>query len=121
MGRRRLGIPRPRGPDSIGGGRSIVCGIAGKVDFDGRVDRGLIERMCSAIEHRGPDSRGIWYGDRVALGMQRLAIIDVRGGEQPIFNEDKSVAVVMNGEIYNFQELRSELQARGHTLSTKCD
>jgi asparagine synthase (glutamine-hydrolysing) len=98
-----------------------MCGIVGKVDFSGRVDGAVIERMCTAIEHRGPDSRGIWCSDGVALGMQRLAIIDVDGGEQPIFNEDGSVAVVMNGEIYNFQELRSALIQRGHIFSTRCD
>lgn len=98
-----------------------MCGIVGKVDFAGRVDGALIERMCSAIEHRGPDSRGIWCGEGVALGMQRLAIIDVAGGEQPVFNEDGSVAVVMNGEIYNFQELRAELITKGHSFRTRCD
>lgn len=98
-----------------------MCGIAGKVDFGGVVDAAVIERMCAAIEHRGPDSRGVWCSENVGLGMQRLAIIDVAGGDQPIFNEDRTVAVVMNGEIYNFQELESELIARGHTLSTRSD
>lgn len=98
-----------------------MCGIAGKVDFEGAVDPALIERMCAALEHRGPDSRGVWCGENVGLGMQRLAIIDIAGGDQPIFNEDRTVAVVMNGEIYNFQELQSELIARGHTLSTRSD
>jgi asparagine synthase (glutamine-hydrolysing) len=98
-----------------------MCGIVGKVDFAGQIDRALIERMCSAIEHRGPDSRGIWRGDSVALGMQRLAIIDRDGGTEPIFNEDRSVAVIMNGEIYNFRQLRSELIRKGHTFSTRSD
>lgn len=98
-----------------------MCGIVGKVDFAGRVDSTIAERMCSAIRHRGPDSQGIWCGDGVALGMRRLAIIDVDGGEQPIFNEDRCVAVVMNGEIYNFAELRSSLRADGHMFSTRCD
>jgi asparagine synthase (glutamine-hydrolysing) len=98
-----------------------MCGIAGKVDFAGPVDRAVIESMCSAMEHRGPDSRGIWCGDGVALGMQRLAIIDVHRGEQPIFNEDRSVAVVLNGEIYNFRQLRSELITRGHVFRTRSD
>jgi len=98
-----------------------MCGIVGKVDFAGRVDPAVIHRMCSAIEHRGPDSRGVWCDHGVAIGMQRLAIIDVEGGDQPIFNEDGSIAVVMNGEIYNFEALRSELIKRGHTFSTRCD
>src|SRR5947207_8613905 len=98
-----------------------MCGIVGKLDFGSHVDRTLIERMCSAIEHRGPDSRGVWCDGPVGLGMQRLAIIDVGGGGQPIFNEDQTVAVVMNGEIYNFPELRRELIARGHRFATHCD
>src|SRR5438132_2780720 len=98
-----------------------MCGIVGKVDFARPVDGSVVERMCAAIRHRGPDSRGIWCSDCVALGMQRLAIIDVSGGDQPIFNEDGSVAVVLNGEIYNFEPLRSELIKRGHTFSTRCD
>jgi asparagine synthase (glutamine-hydrolysing) len=98
-----------------------MCGIVGKVDFAAPVDGSVVERMCAAIRHRGPDSRGIWCSDCVALGMQRLAIIDVSGGDQPIFNEDGSVAVVLNGEIYNFEPLRSELIKRGHTFSTRCD
>jgi len=98
-----------------------MCGIAGKIDFAGVVDPGLVERMCAAMDHRGPDSRGIWCKDGVSLGMQRLAIIDVAGGDQPIFNEDRSVAVVMNGEIYNFKELREQLLARGHKFSTRSD
>lgn len=98
-----------------------MCGIAGKVDFAGGVSPGVIEGMCAAIAHRGPNSRGIWSSDFVAMGMQRLAIIDVRGGDQPIFNEDGSVAVVLNGEIYNFPALRSDLIKKGHTFSTRCD
>jgi asparagine synthase (glutamine-hydrolysing) len=98
-----------------------MCGIAGKVDFAGRVDPALIERMCAAVEHRGPDSRGVWCDRSVGLGMQRLAIIDVAGGDQPMFNEDRSVTVVMNGEIYNFLELRKELIAAGHRFATRSD
>jgi asparagine synthase (glutamine-hydrolysing) len=98
-----------------------MCGIAGKIDFSGAVDRALLERMCSAMEHRGPDTRGVWCEGGIGLGMQRLAIIDVAGGDQPIFNEDRTIAVVMNGEIYNFQELREELAAKGHRLATRSD
>jgi asparagine synthase (glutamine-hydrolysing) len=98
-----------------------MCGIAGKLDFGGRVEPSLLAGMCGAMEHRGPDSRGIWCDGPVGLAIQRLAIIDVAGGDQPIFNEDRSVAVVMNGEIYNFRELRESLQARGHTFSSHAD
>ena len=98
-----------------------MCGIAGKIDFEGPVDFGLLERMCRALEHRGPDYRGIHIEDGVGLGSQRLAIIDVAGGHQPVFNEDRSVAVVMNGEIYNFLELREGLQRRGHRFRSRVD
>lgn len=98
-----------------------MCGIAGKVDFDGMVDRDLIESMCRVITHRGPDDEGTFIGDGVGLGMRRLAIIDVANGQQPIFNEDDSVVVVMNGEIYNFQELRDQLISKGHNFRTRVD
>src|SRR5262249_45269383 len=102
-------------------GAAEMCGIAGKVDFSGIADPELIGRMCAAMTHRGPNSRGVWSGEGVALGMQRLSIIDVKSGEQPLFNEDGSIVVVMNGEIYNFTELRSELIAGGHHFRTRCD
>lgn len=98
-----------------------MCGIAGKIDFAGPVRAQIVDQMCAAMEHRGPNERGLWQGPGVVLGMQRLAIIDVAGGSQPIFNEDRSVAVVMNGEIYNYRELRDELRASGHTLATQSD
>ena len=77
--------------------------------------------MCGAIEHRGPDSRGIHIDDGVGLGIQRLRVIDLVSGDQPIFNEDRSVAVVLNGEIYNHRELRRRLEAKGHCFSTQSD
>jgi asparagine synthase (glutamine-hydrolysing) len=98
-----------------------MCGIAGKVSGDESVARPLIERMCSVIDHRGPDSLGIYLNEGVGLGIQRLRIIDLETGDQPIFNEDGSIAVVLNGEIYNYVELRAELQRRGHRLATKSD
>jgi asparagine synthase (glutamine-hydrolysing) len=99
-----------------------MCGIAGQVRADGsRVDLALVERMCQALEYRGPDSRGTHCQGSVGLGIQRLRIIDLDTGDQPIFNEDRSVAVVLNGEIYNYRELRQELQERGHRLATKGD
>ena len=95
-----------------------MCGIAGTIDFAGRVDPAVLSSACAAaIEHRGPDSRGIWCEGGVGLGMQRLAIIDLDGGDQPIFNEDGSIAVVMNGEIYNFETLRVRLDPARVTRS----
>jgi asparagine synthase (glutamine-hydrolysing) len=85
------------------------------------VPAGLVERMCARQEHRGPDSRGVFAGEGVGLGIQRLRVIDLETGDQPVYNEDRSVAVVLNGEIYNYRELREELRGRGHTLSTHGD
>ena len=98
-----------------------MCGIAGKVSAGAPVDEELIERMCAVIEHRGPDSRGAHLADGVGLGIQRLRIIDLKTGDQPIYNEDRSVVVVLNGEIYNYQELRQELVGKGHRFSTATD
>jgi asparagine synthase (glutamine-hydrolysing) len=98
-----------------------MCGIAGKVSMRGDVPAGLVEGMCERQAHRGPDSRGIHRSNGVALGIQRLRIIDLETGDQPIYNEDRSVAVVLNGEIYNFQELRAELEGRGHSFYTRSD
>jgi len=100
-----------------------MCGIVGLIDAGcnrGDASR-LIEAMCQQIRHRGPDDQGAWIGKGVALGMCRLAIIDLSGGHQPISNEDGSVIVVFNGEIYNYRELQRELQARGHCFRTNCD
>ena len=77
--------------------------------------------MCAAQEHRGPDSRGIHLDPEVGLGIQRLRVIDLETGDQPIYNEDRTVAVVLNGEIYNYRELRRGLESRGHTLRTHGD
>lgn len=100
-----------------------MCGIAGFIDKQRNYENAeqLIERMCHVMRHRGPDDQGIWIGDSVALGMRRLAIIDIASGHQPISNEDQSVLVVFNGEIYNFRELRQQLQAQGHRFQTTCD
>ena len=98
-----------------------MCGIAGQLRHDGRpVDPGLVERM-SALEHRGPDARGSHVDGPVGLGIQRLAVIDIEHGDQPISNEDGSVVVVFNGEIYNYRELRAELAAGGHRFRTDGD
>src|SRR2546425_4351519 len=100
-----------------------MCGIAGFIDMQRSRESAaqLIDHMCKIIRHRGPDDQGVWTGDGVALGMRRLAIIDVAGGQQPIFNEDRTVAVVLNGEIYNFRELRSDLIRRGHRFRSHAD
>lgn len=108
-----------------------MCGIAGIVHFDGSpIPEGLPEQMCAAIRHRGPDDSGVLRlprGEvdgrrpRVALGNQRLSIIDLAGGRQPIGNEDGTVWTVMNGEIYNFEELRTRLERSGHRFATRSD
>jgi len=98
-----------------------MCGIAGKLSLDRAVDPELIERMCEVVAHRGPDSRGIFCDGGIGIGVQRLAIIDLETGDQPIANEDGSVVVVQNGEIYNYRELRRELEGRGHRFSTTSD
>ena len=101
-----------------------MCGIVGIHSLDGArpIERGWLEAMNEALVHRGPDSAGV-YSDsaRVGLAMRRLAIIDLPGGDQPIFNEDESVCVVFNGEIYNYRELRAGLEARGHRFRTQGD
>ncbi len=99
-----------------------MCGIAGCVHADGRAaDPALVERMCAALEHRGPDARGIHAAGPAGLGIQRLRVVDVEGGDQPLYNEDRTVAVVLNGEIYNFRELRRRLEAAGHRFRTDGD
>ncbi|HEV8441368.1 MAG TPA: asparagine synthase (glutamine-hydrolyzing) [Methylomirabilota bacterium] len=99
-----------------------MCGIAGIVNFDGRpVVAEELAAMCGALAHRGPDEDGFYVGPGVGLGMRRLSIIDLQTGRQPIRNEDGSVWVVFNGEIYNFKELREELEGRGHVFATATD
>ena len=77
--------------------------------------------MCGTIRHRGPDDEGTYVEGPVGLGMRRLSIIDLAGGRQPIFNEDRSKVIVFNGEIYNYRELRRDLVARGHRFTTHGD
>ena len=99
-----------------------MCGIAGQVRADGRrIEPELLRGMCAALEHRGPDARGDFVADGVALGIQRLRVIDLETGDQPIYNEDGTVVVVLNGEIYNYRELRGELERRGHRFATQGD
>ncbi len=97
-----------------------MCGIAGTVSA-GSPDSGLVRLMCDALVHRGPDSEGFHTDGHAALGIRRLAIIDVAGGDQPVYNEDRTVVAVMNGELYNFAELRDSLRARGHRFTSEGD
>jgi asparagine synthase (glutamine-hydrolysing) len=99
-----------------------MCGIAGQARADGSPpSRALVEDMCAALAHRGPDSRGLHVSAGAGLGIQRLRVIDLATGDQPIYNEDRSIAVVLNGEIYNHAELRRRLEGSGHRFSTKGD
>jgi len=100
-----------------------MCGICGIVNFDGSdpVDRIVIERMTESLAHRGPDDAGYFVEGRVGLGHRRLSIIDLSGGRQPIFNEDRSAAIVFNGEIYNYRDLAETLKTAGHTFRTRSD
>lgn len=99
-----------------------MCGITGIFDKTGKsIDRGLLERMTLALQHRGPDGQGYFVDGPAGLGHRRLSIIDVEGGAQPIGNEDGSLQIVFNGEIYNFVELRKELEGAGHTFRTRSD
>ena len=103
-----------------------MCGITGWANLDTHTPppegaRDLLHAMCERMVHRGPDSEGLFVTSSVALGMRRLAIIDLVTGEQPAFNEDKSVAVILNGEIYNYRELRRDLERRGHSFRSASD
>jgi len=98
-----------------------MCGICGVARRDGAAERGVLEDMAATLVHRGPDSDGFHLDGPVGLAARRLSIIDLEGGDQPIANEDGSVHVVQNGEIYNHGELHAELARAGHTFRTRCD
>src|SRR3989454_4154186 len=100
-----------------------MCGIVGIVGLDSseNVDEARLKRMRDVLRHRGPDGEGLWVDGPVGLGFRRLAIIDVEGGAQPMSNEDGSVWIVFNGEIYNHATLRPWLEARGHRYRTRSD
>ena len=100
-----------------------MCGICGKVNFDrdARLEPGLLRHMTDTIRHRGPDGTGLHLSGAAGLGHTRLSIIDLSTGDQPMSNEDNSIWVVFNGEIYNFAELRQQLQALGHTFKSRSD
>src|SRR5947209_13953379 len=98
-----------------------MCGIAGYVLPSGQADAASIRAMCDVIRHRGPDDFGFHLDGECAIGMRRLSIIDLNTGHQPISNEDGAVWVVFNGEIYNYQSLRRDLQSKGHVFRTDSD
>lgn len=102
-----------------------MCGIAGWINLDttkpNRNAEAVLHSMCETIVHRGPDSEGLWVDETVALGMRRLSIIDLKTGDQPVFSEDRSVVVMMNGELYNYREVRAELEKDGFKFVTKSD
>jgi asparagine synthase (glutamine-hydrolysing) len=99
-----------------------MCGICGVVGIDSKdTAEGVVRRMMAAMGHRGPDEEGILLASPVAVGMRRLSILDLPGGSQPVWNESETLAIVYNGEIYNFRELRAELEALGHRFRTRSD
>jgi asparagine synthase (glutamine-hydrolysing) len=100
-----------------------MCGIAGIIDIDqrGRVCQEHLQRMVNAISHRGPDGQSMYIDKHVAFGFSRLSIVDLQDGMQPMLNEDKSVVSMCNGEVFNYRQLRAQLQSNGHTFLTQCD
>src|SRR5450432_3218717 len=100
-----------------------MCGICGILKFAAAdsVDPALVEVMTESISHRGPDDFGYYVQGRVGLGHRRLSIIDLAGGRQPMSNEDGSIVVVFNGEIYNYQDIRKDLMRHGHQFKTRSD
>ena len=102
-----------------------MCGITGWINLrqsDSNASaESVLHSMCERIAHRGPDSEGLWLDSTAALGMRRLSIIDLRTGDQPVFNEDGTVVVMMNGELYNYREVRKELEQLGHQFVTQSD
>ncbi len=103
-----------------------MCGIAGWAAKDSNAlplfgDEELLNSMCEKMLHRGPNSKGLLVSKGIALGMRRLSIIDLKTGDQPVWNADKSIVAIMNGEIYNFRKLRKELQSKGYKFLTESD
>src|SRR5438445_3581336 len=102
-----------------------MCGITGWVNLDesnlNNHTESVLHSMCERIVHRGPDSEGIWMDDTVALGMRRLSIIDLKTGDQPLYSWDKSIITMVNGELYNYREVRADLEKRGHRFVTQTD
>ena len=99
-----------------------MCGFVGFTDKHSSTEKKkIVKEMADMIAHRGPDGEGYYVDSEIALGHRRLSIIDLNGGSQPIFNEDKSMVIVFNGEIYNYKEIRKKLQKQGHTFKTNTD
>src|SRR5262249_53362003 len=100
-----------------------MCGITGIFEYQrtSEIPRELVHGMNETIIHRGPDDEGIFTGPGIGLGFRRLSIIDVAGGHQPISNEDGTIWVMLNGEIYNYPELSREVLGRGHRMATRSD
>ena len=100
-----------------------MCGIAGIVNLTDTdpIQEQMLRQMLAMIRHRGPDQFGIYLDDRIGLGSARLSIIDLNTGQQPIANEDETLWIVFNGEIFNYVEIRPDLEARGHRFATNTD
>jgi len=98
-----------------------LCGIAGFTHRTAVTDRELIHKATVCLVHRGPDQQGVYESEQVSLGVARLRIIDLEGGDQPISSEDRDTVIVFNGEIYNYRELRRELETLGHRFHTRSD
>src|SRR5580765_4665400 len=102
-----------------------MCGITGWVNLKQSDSKdhaeAVLHSMCERIVHRGPNSEGVWMDDMVALGMRRLSIIDLHTGDQPVYSEDKSIVAMVNGELYNYREVRADLEKRGHKFVTQTD
>ena len=98
-----------------------MCGIAGFIAGQGAADAGALTPMLARIAHRGPAGQGPFVEGPAALGHCRLALVALAGGAQPLYSEDKNLVIVFNGEIFNFMDLRTELQAKGHIFKTHCD
>src|SRR5215207_9965058 len=98
-----------------------ICGIAAPKRLRMTVEEGMLSRMRDALTHRGPDGEGVYVDDNVGLGHRRLSIVDLGGGAQPMSNEDGTIWIAFNGEIYNHKDIRRRLEQRGHTYRTESD
>ena len=99
-----------------------MCGFTGYINKGKKEEKNkIIKAMADSIKHRGPDGEGYYVDDEIAMGFRRLSIIDLKGGDQPLYNEDKSLVINFNGEIYNFKEIKEDLIKKGHIFKTKCD
>ena len=100
-----------------------MCGIVGVYQFDRsrKLDRELFRKQTDTLVHRGPDDGAVWFGEGIALGHRRLSIIDIGGGLQPMWDAERRIGIVFNGEIYNYRELRKELEQKGHRFQSDSD